>query len=62
MQDVDSFVSKLLNRLARDIIVRESRYTWPYEQKTRLEKVTQAYTSQRPETIADFLEFYNNEI
>jgi hypothetical protein len=49
----------ILNKLALNIIVQESRWTWIREQRERLNASTTYYQNNRPATLGEFVEGYN---
>jgi hypothetical protein len=51
-----------LNRLALNLFVRESRWTWIKEQTERLHASTSFFSKNKPETLGEFLDKYNELI
>jgi hypothetical protein len=49
----------VLNKLALNIFVRESRWTWTKEQRKRLKASSKYFKTNSPETVGDFLDGYN---
>lgn len=52
-------LSPILNRLAINIFVRESRWTWVKEQRERLAATSSYFGSNYPETPREFINEYN---
>jgi hypothetical protein len=53
----------ILGKLAQDIIVKESRFTWVVEQKMRFDYTMSSVDSEgSPLTVQDFLNKYNEDI
>ena len=58
----ESVYSSILNELAKNIIVKESRWTWVREQKERLKYSNKFLADMEHETVGDFLDEYNEFI
>ena len=52
----------LLSKLSSGIFVRESRFTWIFEQKLRFDYTLGSFDASAPETVEDFLDRYNESI
>lgn len=52
----------VLKRLASNIYVRESKWTWVCEQEVRRRLSVSLVLDQEPETLEEFLEVYNQTI
>ena len=52
----------LLSKLSTSIFVRESRFTWIFEQKLRFDYTIGSFDASAPETVEEFLERYNENI
>jgi hypothetical protein len=55
-------LSPVLNKLALNVLVRESRWTWVKEQRERLSASTTYFQVHTPETVGEFLDAYNGLI
>lgn len=56
---VEQVISPLLNRLAINVFVKESRWTWIKEQRERLTVTSTYFQKNLPETPRDFFNDYN---
>ena len=55
----EEVITPVLNRLALNLFVRESRWTWIKEQRERLQASTVHFSKNKPETLGEFLDEYN---
>jgi len=51
-----------LGKLANEIFIKESRFTWVTEQKVRFDYTMSSFDVAAPENIGEFLDRYNEDI